>query len=613
MKELESLRELQKREPGLRLRYDEGQGVVRYLRGNLVAIAPRDSKALWSAGLRFLKNHADLFGKVGAGDMPVLRDTVDPDGGRSVILQQYHGPYRVFGGSVRFHRNSDGILDTINNQLFADLDKVPRKPKVTEAKAVAAAQRGTRCHSDPVAKPELLVYRHEGQPHLAWKVCLNDTKPGERGTPAHWITYVDAISGRMFLHYDNFQTVGPEVASGTGFYSGAGTISAWNNGTTHQLRDTTRTTTAGPEIVTNDEDGASPSEDADGNWNDLTTSPRDHNQGAEADAHRYAGAVVDYYRTVHGRNSFDGSGGAVTNLVHYLTNFNNGGWDGTKVNLGDGSGAAPGDNYECTDDWLAHELTHGYTQETCALEYRNESGALNEAFSDCFAAFITGDWLVFEDSWLKTSAPAWRNMMDPTNGGQWNLADPINSVLAGHQPSHYSVRYTGTSDSGGVHINSGIINNLCYPLTVGGTHTVSGITVSGIGQSAVEKLFFRCMSDNLVGKPQATFLQFREAMLDTCLDLFPSDLFKLSQVKRAFLAVGIGPDLYIRDNVADTGAEPYPAATCTLARMSSIAPRHRRIPRRISLTSAVTCSGRTWNSARTTTSTCGCKPRQLHR
>ena len=47
-------------------------------------------------------------------------------------------------------------------------------------------------------------------------------------------------------------------------------------------------------------------------------------------------------------------------------------------------------------------------------------------------------------------------------------------------------------------------------------------------------------------------------MLDACLDLFPTDLFKLSQVKAAFNAVGIGPDIYVRDNLADTGVEPYP-------------------------------------------------------
>jgi thermolysin len=551
----EGLSRLQERDPRLTFRVDEELGIVRNLHGNLGRIGDRDR--LRAGGLRFVKEHPELFGKVEPGRMIALEETDDPVGGHSLTLQQYHAGHPVMGGSIRFHTTKDGVLDSVSNRLFPDLASVPKEPRIDEETAIKVAQRATKCKLPPMRDPQLLVYRYRGKPHLAWEVRIQDEKSGDWGAPAQWYAYVDAITGRVLVTYDNTQTAGPAVGSGTGYYSGPGSINVWFNDTIYQLRDTTRTLTGGPEIITNDEDGASPSEDADDNWNDLTSMPRDANQGPEVDAHRYAGAVVDYFRIVHARNSFNGTGGNVVNLVHVGTNFDNGYWDGAKINLGDGSGAAPGDDYECSDDWLAHELTHGYTQFTCALAYLNESGALNESFSDVFAAFITSDWLVFEDTWLKASAPAWRNMIDPTNGGQWNPADPITGVLAGHQPSHYSVRYTGAWDNGGVHINSGIINNLFYLLTVGGTHTVSGVVVSGIGQSAAEQLLWRCMSVNLVGQPNATFLDFREAMLDACHDLFPTDLFKLMQVKAAFNAVGIGPDLYARDNLADTGAEPY--------------------------------------------------------
>ncbi len=562
MATLKSFSKLQQRDPRLRLRYDDKLSVVRDLRGNLAGRTATTVKGLQAAGLRFLKTNSDLFGSFGKASMKVLHEASDPNGGKSLVMQQYHGPYRVYGGSIRFHVSKEGILDTVNNRLFPDLAKVAKRPRITAANAVRAAQRRTKCKSDPAAPPELLVYRHEGKPRLVWEVRLKDTKPGERGVPAIWICYVDAVSGTSLLCYDNVQTAGPVVASGTGYYSGGGFVNAWFNDITYQLRDTTRVAAGGPEIITNDEDGAAPSEDTDLNWNDATTSPRDQNQGPEVDAHRYAGNVVDYFNTVHGRNSFDGAGANLVILSHLGTNYSNGYWDGAKVNLGDGTGvAATGDDYECSDDWLAHEFTHAYTQYTCNLQYLNELGALNEANSDIFAAFITGDWLVFEDTWLKASAPAWRNMMDPTNGGQWNNSNEAAaqaSVFAGHQPSHYSVRYTGAWDNGGVHVNSGIINNLFYLLTVGGTHTVSGITVTGIGQAAAEQMLFRCLTVNLVGNPTATFLDFRAAMLDACLDLFPTDLVKLSQVKNAFNAVGIGPDIYVRDNLADTGAEPYP-------------------------------------------------------
>ncbi|MDP9222009.1 MAG: M4 family metallopeptidase [Actinomycetota bacterium] len=557
MPEFKSLDLLARRDPSLKFRSDEDLGVIRHLRGKL-GEPDQDPKR---AGIEFVREHRDLFGPVDPKSLVAIEAAAgDADSGADVIFEQRHGKYRVLGGSIRFHVNREGALDTVSNRLFPDLADVPKEPTTKAEQAVEVVRKDTRSEVGLQAEPEPMVVRHNGLPYLAWEVRLEtDTaRQGDWGEPVQWIAYVDATDGHLLYRYNNIQTAGPVAANGTGYYSGGGALNAWFDNTTYQLRDTTRTAAGGPEIRTNDEDGSSPSSDANANWNDGSTAPRDANQGAEVDAHRYAGRVVDYYRTVHGRNSFDGAGGMLNNLVHLGTNFSNGYWDGSKVNLGDGTGAAPGDDYECSDDWLAHEWTHAYTQFTCALAYSGESGALNEAFSDIMAAFITGDWLVFEDTWLNASAPAWRNMVDPTNGGNWNVADPINSTLAGHQPSHYSVRYTGTWDNGGVHVNSGIINNLFYLLTVGGTHTVSAITVAGIGQSAAERMLWRCMSVNLVGTPTATFLQFREAMTDACLDLFPTDLFKLSQVKAAFNAVGIGPDLYVRDNLLDTGAEPYP-------------------------------------------------------
>lgn len=550
----QALGPLIERDPALRFRYDGERGVIAYLRGDLDRIEAPRIESIQDAGLEFIARNKELFG-TDAVKARIAVASDDPHGGQTVVLQQLHGPLTVYGGSVRFHVSSDGVLDTVENRLFPDLADVPLEPKIAEEDAVRAATEATHTDVPPAEPPVLMVYRHEGKPRLVWEIKLNDDTLGDDDLPRRMIAYVDAIDGEVLLNFNNVQTAGPIVANGTGVYSGAGTVNAWFNDVTNQLRDTTRTGAGGPEIRTNDEDGASPSEDADANWNDLTAVPRDQSQGAEVDAHRYAGNVVDYYRTVHGRNSWNGTGGNLITVVHLGTNYNNGYWDGAKVNLGDGDNARW--NYCTTDDWLAHEFTHGYTQSTCALQYLNESGALNEAFSDVMAAFITGDWLVFEDNWLPATAPAARNMIDPTNGGSWNPADPINSTLAGHQPSHYSVRYTGLWDNGGVHVNSGIINNLFYLLSVGGMHTVSGIAVSGIGNAAAEQMLWRCMSVNLVGNPTATFIDFREAMLDACLDLFPTDLLKLTQVKNAFNAVGIGPDLYVRDNLADTGQEPF--------------------------------------------------------
>ena len=64
-------------------------------------------------------------------------------------------------------------------------------------------------------------------------------------------------------------------------------------------------------------------------------------------------------------------------------------------------------------DVVAHELTHGVTERSSGLVYQNESGALNEAWSDIFGAMVDrNDWLLGEDCVLV--APGYlRNLADP--------------------------------------------------------------------------------------------------------------------------------------------------------------------------------------------------------
>ncbi|MDQ7793066.1 MAG: M4 family metallopeptidase [bacterium] len=549
-----SLRRLLQRDPRATFRFDERWGVIAHLRGDLAKITAKGEKARDEI-VRYLRANEELFGKaIMALDKARLSGPVaDPGGGFSLVFHQRHGRVAVHGGSLRVHVSAEGVLDTVVNRFVPGLEAVPGQFALGAVEAARLASEKLKATVPPLAEPELLVYPHRDKPYLAWKLRLQGMTRGQHGCYSQWVVYVDALNGDLIFYYDDIQT-----GWGIGRYSGPGPLNTIPAGPTCLLLDRTRVPAGGPEIQTDDADGTSPSSDPDDNWEDPS-------QGAEVDAHRYTALAMDYYGSL-GHNSFDGTGSKAQTVVHFKTNWNNAMWFPAmqRVYLGDGDGV----NYAplCCDDIVAHEWTHGVTEHTCALQYQGESGALNEAFSDVMAAFITGDWLVGEDCWLRddaglTTAPATRNMVDPTNGGQWdNSSDStaMDTTRNGHGPSHYDDRYTGSADNGGVHINSGIINHLFYLLTVGGNHAISGITVAGIGQPAAGRLLWQCMAVNLVGNPTADFLQFREAMLDACLDLYPGDLNKLTQVKNAFNAVGIGPDIYVRDSLADTGAEPYP-------------------------------------------------------
>ncbi len=101
-------------------------------------------------------------------------------------------------------------------------------------------------------------------------------------------------------------------------------------------------------------------------------------------------------------------------------------------------------------DVIAHELTHGVTDFSSQLIYQNESGALNEAFSDIIG---TSAEFFFQDTGNGL------RMADYFIGEDIAVPDGIRSMknpqLFG-DPDHFSNRFTGSWDNGGVHINSSI-------------------------------------------------------------------------------------------------------------------------------------------------------------
>src|SRR5262249_14484518 len=151
--------------------------------------------------------------------------------------------------------------------------------------------------------------------------------------------------------------------------------------------------------------------------------------------------------------------------VHYDQDFDNAFWDGEQMVFGDG------DNiifvgFTKAIDVIGHELTHGVTQFTADLEYKFQSGALNESMSDVFGSLVkqyhnnqdaaSADWLIGSGILAPgINGKALRSMSDP--GSAYD--DP---KLGGKdpQPAHMDdfVKLPQSEDQGGVHINSGIPN-----------------------------------------------------------------------------------------------------------------------------------------------------------
>jgi len=105
-------------------------------------------------------------------------------------------------------------------------------------------------------------------------------------------------------------------------------------------------------------------------------------------------------------------------------------------------------------------------------------------------------------------------------------------------PDHYSRRYRGTADGGGVHHNSGIANQAFYLLAEGGVNRTSGRRVDGLGaggRERAERIFYRGFTAYLT--PSATFRDARAATTRAARDLYGEA--EAAQVAAAWSAVGV--------------------------------------------------------------------------
>jgi Zn-dependent metalloprotease/subtilisin-like proprotein convertase family protein len=161
------------------------------------------------------------------------------------------------------------------------------------------------------------------------------------------------------------------------------------------------------------------------------------------DAHGFAEATLNMMLEWYGYTSIDNAGFVIRSRVHYGTNYENAFWDGTQMTYGDGASffyPLSGDV-----DVVSHEISHGFTTFHSGLIYSQQSGGMNEAFSDIAGTiaehYVEGagaDWDLGTD--IFQSDGALRYMCDPT-------ADGVSI-------DHFDDYYDGLD----VHYSSGIAN-----------------------------------------------------------------------------------------------------------------------------------------------------------
>lgn len=491
--------------------------------------------------------------------------TIDELAMAHVRVQQVHSDVPVFGGEMIVHMGPDGSLSSVtDSQVRSIPDHFNVSPKLTRDSAIEAALSKYDCRDCLSATPAAdlwILARAESkrpEPRLAYRVSLERLDGTDRTEMP--VIFIDAETGEELFRYNNLQT-----GTGPSLYSGTVTISTYKpvGQTSYHMEDLTRK--QGTFDYRNTMTSAYREMDADDVWNATA-------QRAAVDAHYGAAKTYDYYRNTHGRTGINGNGGPgyllsvngstslVTSIVHYGVQYNNAFWNGKMV-YGDGDGV----NFSplVTLDICGHEMTHGVVDQTAKLIYSGESGALNESMADVFGAMVeryakgesSNTWAIGESAFTPaTAGDALRFMDDPhraANGG----------VTADDDPDHYTERYTGTNDNGGVHTNSGIANKAFYLLAKGGAHHLGGSMAdvgqpNGIGPDKAAGIWYKALTTYMTSS--TGFAGARQATIDAAKALYTAGSPEELAVTQAWFLVGVGqaPVQSCSDKLCATSAMP---------------------------------------------------------
>jgi len=383
--------------------------------------------------------------RIDAADLAPTRTMTDADGKTHTFFDQTIHGLRVINGDFGVHVNARGVIYAAHG-LPRFNSAPPPQPTILSDRVrdVLGATLGDRALTS-----QELAYMLDGDREellLVYETRIDGATPLD----SDWV-WLDAHTGEVVATEPVAQTALDrrihDVAGGTGI--------------------------PGPLVMT-EGDGPNADRIVQGNYNEI-------------------GRAYECYQALFNRDSWDGLGRTIVSSVNWGTGQQaaNAFFDGSQIAFGSGDGQLfrnLGDSF----DVVVHELGHGVIQETAGLIYRNESGALNEAFADIFQAVcqartagaVTEEtWMVGEDVFTPgTQGDALRYMNAPERDGISHDLYP---------------GYQGEENNGGVHMNSGIANLTFKLLTEGGTHPsfkTPTLIRRGIGIEAAGQIFYRALS-----------------------------------------------------------------------------------------------------------------------
>lgn len=417
---------------------------------------------------------------LGAEDSPLTHT-------RLASFDQTQAAIPIFGSRALVELTGERKLVRINARMV-EVQGVSPIASLTPAQALARIADLTNATADQlgvVAAPTLTFYYGEkaGRWHLAYYFKRIPAAPAaflaghNRGhglgrSPRDVLPLVnyliDAHNGEILKYFSAAPTIGtatelPDVpAKCKGIDELGVTREFWaaRAGTAFEMRDPlrlVRTYDLGLGDMATPWTARKPVTNASPNWAGSGT--------AAVSAHVNGSMVYDFINGVLLRNGIDNQGMELTSVVNCIYSrsgeqppeWHNAVWYDGRMWYGQSQHNGKLQSYSRYLDVIAHEIMHGVTEHTSGLIYEDQSGALNESFSDIFGIIIK-NW--YGPSRDNVTLWNWEMGEGLGKGGLplRDLRDPSRTK----DPAHMKDYKKGPADHGGVHTNSNIHNHAAY-------------------------------------------------------------------------------------------------------------------------------------------------------
>jgi Zn-dependent metalloprotease len=386
------------------------------------------------------------------------------------------------------------------------------------------------------------------------------------GRPIHRGAIVGASDGRIIAQWDALQTID---GVGNSQYSGQVQLSTTLSSGRFIMKDPLRGSGGpyGANAVTNADhtgnvggvyqnriniwgDGL--------NYSDGGPTAGDNGQTAAVDAMWGLMNTYDMLKNVLGWHSLDGNDTATYISVHVYNRYENAYYSTSCRCMFIGDGNTNFYNLSSVDV-IAHEMGHGVTFATSALQYWGESGGLNESASD-----INGE---MTEAYARGGGTG---TTIPAAGNDWKIGQEISRTgnplrwlykpsKDGSSPDAWSSALATTD----VHYSSGPNNRMFYFLSQGSSAnsasdyyspylTRSPRAMTGIGNDKAYRIWFRALTTKFTSA--TNYADARNKVLEAARELYGTNSREAVAVQRAYAAINVGSD------VDEPGAAPLPLA-----------------------------------------------------